>query len=68
MAAAALGNTVSDLAGIGSAWYVENVAAKIGVKSPNLTIEQQEMKSTRFTANMVCNIIVSHLFVMYFIR
>ena len=30
MAAAALGNTISDLVGIGSAWYVESFAHKLG--------------------------------------
>ena len=30
MAAAALGNTISDLLGIGSAWYVESLADKLG--------------------------------------
>ena len=30
MAAAALGNTISDLLGIGSAWYVESFADKLG--------------------------------------
>ena len=32
MAAAALGNTISDLCGIGSAWYVETWATKLGKK------------------------------------
>ena len=30
MAAAAFGNTVSDMMGIGSAWYVESWADKLG--------------------------------------
>ena len=30
MAAAALGNTISDLLGIGSAWYVESFADRLG--------------------------------------
>ncbi len=37
MAAAALGNTISDVAGIGSAWYIEDLANKIGIKDPKLT-------------------------------
>jgi hypothetical protein len=53
MAAAAFGNTISDVAGIGSAWYVENVAAKIGVRSPLLTAEQLKMRSTALASNMV---------------
>lgn len=53
MAAAALGNTVSDLAGIGSAWYVENIAVKIGIRAPELTQEQLDLMSSRWTANVV---------------
>ena len=53
MAAAALGNTVSDLAGIGSAWYVENIAVKIGMKPPNLGQEQLDMMSSRWSSNIV---------------
>ena len=53
MAAAALGNTVSDLAGIGSAWYVENIAVKIGIKPPELSPEQLESKGARWSANGV---------------
>ncbi|XP_066943177.1 uncharacterized protein [Macrobrachium rosenbergii] len=52
MAAAALGNTVSDLAGIGSAWYVENIAVKIGIKPPSLSQEQLEMMSSRWSSNI----------------
>ncbi|XP_076041569.1 transmembrane protein 65 isoform X2 [Oratosquilla oratoria] len=52
LAAAALGNTISDLAGIGSAWYVENIAAKIGVKPPNLSKEQMQLSSSTWSANI----------------
>lgn len=52
MAAAALGNTVSDLAGIGSAWYVENIAVKTGIKPPELSPEQLEGMAARWSANM----------------
>ncbi|XP_050704518.1 transmembrane protein 65-like isoform X4 [Eriocheir sinensis] len=52
MAAAALGNTISDLAGIGSAWYVENIAVKIGIKAPELSPEQLESMSARWSANV----------------
>lgn len=47
MAAAALGNTISDLLGIGSAWYVESFADKLGAHPPDLTPEQLEMSSSR---------------------
>ncbi|KAG0725106.1 Transmembrane protein 65 [Chionoecetes opilio] len=52
MAAAALGNTISDLAGIGSAWYVENVAVKIGIMPPELSPEQLESMGARWSANL----------------
>lgn len=48
MAAAALGNALSDVAGIGSAWYVEKWANHFGVKYPNLTRTQVDMTSTKF--------------------
>ena len=52
MAAAALGNTLSDVFGIGSAWYVEHWAAKLGVSPPALSLEQLELKSSRVAANL----------------
>ena len=51
MAAAALGNTVSDVFGIGSAWYVEHWSAKLGIHAPPLTLEQMQLTSCRITAN-----------------
>jgi len=53
MAAAALGNTFSDIMGIGSAWYVESMAAKIGIKAPELSPIQLDMKSARWASNIV---------------
>lgn len=53
MMAAALGNTLSDIVSIGSAFYVEKFAAKLGVKKPQLTTAQLNLSSVRFTANMV---------------
>lgn len=52
MAAAALGNTFSDIMGIGSAWYIESLAAKVGLKPPALSPIQLDMKSSRWAANM----------------
>ncbi|XP_034242526.1 uncharacterized protein LOC117646006 isoform X2 [Thrips palmi] len=52
MAAAALGNTFSDIMGIGSAWYVESLATKIGIKPPNLSPIQLTMNRSRWAANM----------------
>ena len=51
MAAAALGNTLSDVFGVGSAWYVEYWAARFGASPPNLTLEQLELTSSRIAAN-----------------
>lgn len=53
MAAAALGNTFSDVLGIGSAYYVERMAESVGVKPPKLTPIQMEMKKSRRSANIV---------------
>lgn len=53
MAAAALGNTFSDVLGIGSAVYVERMVEIIGIRSPDLTPVQLEMKSSRRASNMV---------------
>ncbi|KAL3869844.1 hypothetical protein ACJMK2_042476 [Sinanodonta woodiana] len=52
MAAAALGNWVSDVAGIGSAHYVEVLASKFGLKSPSLSAAQVDMKQTRWASNI----------------
>ena len=51
MAAAALGNTISDVFGVGSAWYVESVASKFGANLPNLTLEQLDLTSCRIASN-----------------
>jgi hypothetical protein len=48
-----LGNTISDVLGIGSAFYIERVAEAVGVKPPKLTPIQLQMKSSRRSANMV---------------
>ncbi|XP_069686032.1 transmembrane protein 65 isoform X2 [Periplaneta americana] len=52
MAAAALGNTISDVMGIGSAWYVERMAVRIGMQPPKLSPIQLDMPSSRRAANM----------------
>ncbi|KAH9506909.1 Transmembrane protein 65 [Dermatophagoides farinae] len=48
MAAAGLGNALSDIAGVGSAYYVERLADKIGVKPPKLSLAQLQMSRTRW--------------------
>jgi len=52
MAAAAFGNTISDMMGIGSAWYVESWADRLGAHPPDLTPEQLEMPGSRICANL----------------
>jgi hypothetical protein len=51
MAAAALGNTISDVAGIGSAWYIEDLASKIGIRDPDLTPSQMASWPIRWAIN-----------------
>ncbi|XP_029160753.1 uncharacterized protein LOC114932625 isoform X2 [Nylanderia fulva] len=52
MAAAALGNTVSDVIGIGSVHYVEMFAQKVGFEAPKLTLGQLNLPRTRIAANL----------------
>jgi hypothetical protein len=51
MAAAALGNTISDVAGVGLSHYVEFLVQKFGIKTPALTSEQLHTARVRYTAN-----------------
>lgn len=55
MAAAALGNTISDVLGIGSAVYIERLVEVIGIRAPKLSPVQLEMKSSRRASNFVNN-------------
>nr|XP_020444337.1 transmembrane protein 65 [Monopterus albus] len=52
MAAAAMGNLVSDLAGLGLAGYVEVLASKLGMQVPDLTPKQADMWQTRLSSHM----------------
>ncbi|XP_077207664.1 transmembrane protein 65 isoform X2 [Paroedura picta] len=52
MAAAALGNLVSDLAGLGLAGYVEALASRLGLSIPELTPKQADMWQTRVSAHL----------------
>ncbi|XP_039978046.1 transmembrane protein 65 [Xiphias gladius] len=52
MAAAALGNLVSDLAGLGLAGYVEALASKLGMQVPDLTPKQVDMWQTKLSSHM----------------
>ncbi|XP_069076817.1 transmembrane protein 65 isoform X1 [Pleurodeles waltl] len=51
MAAAALGNLVSDLAGLGLAGYVEALSSRLGLPIPDLTPKQADMWQTRLSAH-----------------
>ncbi|XP_066154061.1 uncharacterized protein [Euwallacea fornicatus] len=51
MAAAALGNTLSDILGIGTAFYVERLANRIGFSPPKLSPMQMDMSCSRNAAN-----------------
>jgi len=52
MAAAALGNTLSDMMGIGSAWYVESWSNRLGATPPDLTSDQLELTRCRVAGNL----------------
>ncbi|XP_049867130.1 uncharacterized protein LOC126367586 [Pectinophora gossypiella] len=52
MAAAALGNTFSDVIGIGSSYYVERAAAWVGLGAPALSPVQLDMPVSRRFSNM----------------
>ncbi|XP_061919381.1 transmembrane protein 65-like [Entelurus aequoreus] len=51
MAAAALGNLVSDLAGLGLAGYVEALASRMGMQIPDLNPKQADMWQTRVSSH-----------------
>ncbi|XP_062856262.1 transmembrane protein 65-like [Trichomycterus rosablanca] len=52
MAAAALGNLVSDLAGLGLAGYVEALVVRFGMQIPDLTPKQADMWQTRLSSHL----------------
>lgn len=53
MAAAALGNTISDIFGLGLAHYVEQFCTFIGIEAPDLTPTQQNMAVTQRAGSFV---------------
>jgi len=53
LTAAALGNLISDLAGVGSAGYVELLASKVGVHPPDLTPAQTLSRKVRWSVGIV---------------
>ncbi|XP_019638788.1 PREDICTED: transmembrane protein 65-like [Branchiostoma belcheri] len=52
LAAAGLGNLLSDLFGLGAASYVEVLALKVGLPSPELTPQQLDMSSSKWASNL----------------
>lgn len=67
MAAAALGNTVSDVIGIGSVHYVEMFAQKIGFEAPKLTLGQLNLPRTRIAANVVRDTVLVYFILLFFL-
>lgn len=53
MAAAALGNTISDILGLGLAHYVESFFNSMGIQTPKLTPTQSKMAITQRFGSMV---------------
>ena len=53
ISAAALGNLISDLAGVGTAGYVELLASKVGVRPPDITPAQALSWEVRWSVGMV---------------
>lgn len=53
MAAAGLGNTISDVFGIQTAVYVERFTEYLGFKAPPLSQFQFDMKCSKRAANLV---------------
>ncbi|XP_046857641.1 transmembrane protein 65-like isoform X1 [Xenia sp. Carnegie-2017] len=52
MAAAALGNIVSDVSGLGLAGYVESLTTKLGFEGPQLNSSQLQMTRTVIATNL----------------
>mmetsp|Transcript_13685 Transcript_13685/g.24535 ORF Transcript_13685/g.24535 Transcript_13685/m.24535 type:complete len:262 (+) Transcript_13685:287-1072(+) len=58
MASAALGNTVSDVFGIGLGKYIELAASRIGLPSPGLSNEQLMMRQTKLVSVLASSIAI----------
>eukprot|EP00041_Stephanoeca_diplocostata_P008282 m.120859 g.120859 ORF g.120859 m.120859 type:complete len:323 (-) comp17256_c0_seq1:117-1085(-) len=59
LAAAGLGNLVSDVAGLGLSSTIENTASKVGIPCPNLSSEQLRTSSARLAMLMASIIGIS---------
>lgn len=53
MAAAGLGNTISDIIGITTASYVEDICNMLGLKQPRMTAAQFELRSSKRASSWV---------------
>lgn len=49
-----LGNTISDIFGLGLAQYIEQFCTFIGIEAPDLTPTQQNMGITQRAGSFVC--------------
>ena len=54
LCAAALGNIISDVAGVGLGTVIEDFCARLGIPQPNLTQAQRQLRSVRFTGQFGC--------------
>jgi len=52
MAAAGIGNAISDVAGVGSAQFVESFSQKLGIPQPDLEPRQYASRSTTWAINI----------------
>lgn len=54
LCAAAIGNIISDLAGVGLGTIIEDFCAKMNIPQPNLTQAQRKLRSVRFAGQYGC--------------
>lgn len=54
LCAAAIGNILSDLAGVGLGTVIEDMAARAGLPDPKLTSGQMKLRSVRFAGQAGC--------------
>lgn len=52
MASAAVGNLISDVAGVGMGSYIEAIARRMGFNEPNMTPDQMDMTQTRLASSI----------------
>ena len=54
LCAAAIGNIISDVAGVGLGTVIEDISAKLNIPQPNLTQLQRKLRSVRFASQFGC--------------